>query len=1221
MPSLYVTSNATPTIPANNNTGLYNATGNAIPIGNDIDISGNILANGYISAGGNITTSGVFVGNGAGLTGVVAGTANTAVTVTGNAQANITSVGVLTALSVSGNIAGNYILGNGSQLTGMYGNANVAAYLPTNTANISAGTISATGNITGNYLIGNGSQLTGTYSNANVAAFLPTYSGDITAEDITASATIQAAVLQTSGVSGNIVGANYVQANYFVGDGSYLTNINAGNIVGSYGNANVANYLASGNLTSNVITTGNVSGNYFLGNGSQLTGLPATYGNANVATYLASGNLTSNVITTGNVSGSYILGNGSQLTGLPATYGNANVATYLASGNVTSNIITTGNVSGSYILGNGSQLTGMYGNAAVATFLGNLGNTEISTSGNVTTGNLHVTGNLFTDDISSANIIVYGDQVITGNLTVQGNTTTINSNVITTNDKIITVANNQSTGANVDGAGFEAGNPYLAAWLFSNAETAWRTNINIVPDAGSSLNLGSPGNRWTTVYGNTGNFTGNITGNYLIGNGSQLTGMYGNADVSTYLASGTVTSNVNTTGNVSGNYILGNGSQLTGMYGNADVSTYLASGNVISNVITTGNVSGSYILGNGSQLTGLPSGYSNADVATYLASGTVTSNIITTGNVSGNYILGNGSQLTGLPSGYSNADVATYLASGNLTSNIITTGNVSGNYFVGNGSLLTGIASSYGNADVANYLASGNVTSNVITTGNVTGGNVISSGAVSLSGNLIIQGNPRYIQADFTTVVANGGATYFQTSVANSSTAVRSIPNGTNQIATWVVFNNSNISANLQTGALRASNTAISVTSSAIGNVANQLPITMEIQGNTYVSVKPFTGEVNFGGNTILGNTAAAGGVGNIVIGRNIATDIPYAPITVSGVNQSNGRIIMGSGFNGNISPAFDLVNSGRASRFTLTDSYNHGANDIGRAQTIQNYITLTANVSNTASRINGITSSLVVGGANTFATTGSTPHMISSAIFGPQLGGVGNLSALGNVTAAGMAAVGAFPTVNTGSNVGNLYSFVSAPSFNTTSTANTMIGFESTVNAGAVAPTRFFSFHQASNVNAYGYAIPNTVRAASEYYFLRNDDAVAQCQIGSLRSYNEYRYPLATSGTVDISKTNSQVQYLAPTGNVTIGSFLNFNSSLSDGTNTDEQADTVTIIVAQGATPYTVTMPTGNASIKYASGTSTVGSTANSVTMIAITATRIANSTVYLTTISPEFV
>jgi H+/gluconate symporter-like permease len=60
------------TIPANNNTGLYN-TANATPpsIGNttyvnNLQASGNILANGYISATGNITTAGYFVGNFAG---------------------------------------------------------------------------------------------------------------------------------------------------------------------------------------------------------------------------------------------------------------------------------------------------------------------------------------------------------------------------------------------------------------------------------------------------------------------------------------------------------------------------------------------------------------------------------------------------------------------------------------------------------------------------------------------------------------------------------------------------------------------------------------------------------------------------------------------------------------------------------------------------------------------------------------------------------------------------------------------------------------------------------------------------------------------------------------------------------------------------------------------------------------------------------------------------
>jgi hypothetical protein len=75
-----------------------------------------------------------------------------------------------------------------------------------------------------------------------------------------------------------------------------------------------------------------------------------------------------------------------------------------------------------------------------------------------------------------------------------------------------------------------------------------------------------------------------------------------------------------------------------------------------------------------------------------------------------------------------------------------------------------------------------------------------------------------------------------------------------------------------------------------------------------------------------------------------------------------------------------------------------------------------------------------------------------------------------------------------------------------------------------------------------------------------------------------------------------------------------------SDGTNNDAQVDTLTIIVKQGATPYTVTLPTGSA-YKYAGNVSTVGATANAVTMISVTAANVAGTTTYLTTVSPEFV
>jgi len=127
---------------------------------------------------------------------------------------------------------------------------------------------------------------------------------------------------------------------------------------------------------------------------------------------------------------------------------------------------------------------------------------------------------------------------------------------------------------------------------------------------------------------------------------------------------------------------------------------------------------------------------------------------------------------------------------------------------------------------------------------------------------------------------------------------------------------------------------------------------------------------------------------------------------------------------------------------------------------------------------------------------------------------------------------------------------------------------------------------------------------------------------LGSLRSYNEFQFATATSGTVNINKLNAQVQFIAPTANVTIGDYQNFVTTAFDSVNNDTQADTVTLIIQQGATPYTVTLPTGNAAIKYAGNSSVVGNTANAVTMVSVTAFRSSgNAAIYLTTVSPEFV
>lgn len=708
----------------------------------------------------------------------------------------------------TGNISGSYFLGNGAFITGLpeiYGNANVAAYLASgnDTANIIT-----TGNISGGYILGNGSQLTGMpeiYGNANVAAFLPTYtgnlaggnlaitndgvvSGNITAgQNLTTGGNIQSSGnIRTTGIAGNITGAQYISSQYYLGDGGLLSNVTAVN-VGTLTTLSVTGNAVVGNL----ITAGNVSGNYILGNGALLTGLPATYSNANVAAYLPTytGNLvalTGNVITTANISGAYILGNGSQLTGLPTQYSNANVDAYLP--------IYSGNISAG----------------------------NISAAGNVT-----VAGNLVSDDITSSGVTVYGDQVITGNLTVQGNTTTINSNVITTNDKTITVANNQSTQANVDGAGIEAGNPAVASLLYNALTNSWQSNVSITPIGNLTQDLGTNTLRWSTVYsgdvnavGNvltSGNVSaaGNITSNaFVIGDGSYLTNVTAVAAVGgasqVYLpvkntSGGTLTKGtpVYATGTV------GSSTVLEVSASRADTASTMAAIGLLETTLAvngTGNALSIGTLSNidtstytiGQQLYVAPTGgltNSRPTGANVVQSvGTVGRVNVSTGSVtvniwdlnplpnlgSGNVWVGN---INGYPTetvAYGNANVATYLASGSDTANIVTTGNIRGGNLSVTGTVhADGNIGATQNLNAAGVSATGNirganvlVTTNVSAAGNITGSYIFGNGS-QLTGLPEVYGN-----ANVATFLANFGSNTISTT-GNITSGNLLMPNGT----------------------------------------------------------------------------------------------------------------------------------------------------------------------------------------------------------------------------------------------------------------------------------------------------------------------------------------------------------------------------------------------------------------------------------------------------------
>lgn len=117
-------------------------------------------------------------------------------------------------------------------------------------------------------------------------------------------------------------------------------------------------------VTNDVAVGGNVSAQYFIGNGSQLTGIASSYGNADVAAYLAAG-LAGNIIPAANIT--YSLGNATNqwanvwvaantiyIGGVPLGV-TGNVLTVngepVLSNDSSSSITTTGNITASNFVG------------------------------------------------------------------------------------------------------------------------------------------------------------------------------------------------------------------------------------------------------------------------------------------------------------------------------------------------------------------------------------------------------------------------------------------------------------------------------------------------------------------------------------------------------------------------------------------------------------------------------------------------------------------------------------------------------------------------------------------------------------------------------------------------------------------------------------------------------------------------------------------------------
>ena len=611
--------------------------------------------------------------------------------------------------------------------------------------------------------------------------------------------------------------------------------------------------------------------------------------------------------------------------------------------------------------------------------------------------------------------------------------------------------------------------------------------------------------------------------------------------------------------------------------------------NALANITTS-----QYFKGDGSLLTNLPAGnYNNANVSTFLAAfGSNT--ISTTGNVTAGYFLGNGSQLTGLPATYGNANVAALLASFGSNS-ISTTGNVTAGYVIGNGSLLTSLTGGNVTGTVANAtyavsagsattaLTAGTVTdaaqpnitsvgtlTSVGVTGNITGGNILTNGLVSAAGNLT-GGNVN--------TAGNITGSYF---IGNGSqlTGIASLSSTSN---TQLLYN--------QSGAIGGSN-----------NLTFNL------------------GTANLDLNTLAGNINMAGLV-------YLANNIRSTSAVVQTSSPALYRITMGSGYNGLFTNTYDPLAAVRGAQLLVQSKYDVANTDTNQSirQVASNpYFDLQGGTLNNANRRMGAGAFITnVGNGTMTLTTGASVGSVNGAAGVVVVGNAG--SGIANATSSHGAGLQASVVAASGGTIGNAFGIFSTPQINSGGNITNLIATSSNFSGttGFTTPTTAIGYYMPGTTATYGISNGNGIRAATNYYFLRNDDPVAQNQLGSLRSYTEYDYINGTSGSLTIDKNNGQVQQIDLTGNVTGLTFSNFVTSASDSVNTDYQVDTVTLIFNQGATGgYGVIFPASSSTVKYAGNITSLQSTAaNSVSLVSVSAANIASATTYLITISPGFV
>ena len=677
----------------------YATTSNSVAVANVTGI-GNIAT---VNLDGN--ASNILYGNGSfAAAPVTYGNSNVATFLASFGSNTITTTGNVQVGNIIGN--GQALTGlNGANVTGQVANALVAGTVYTNAQpNItSVGTLTDL-NVSGNAVFGGNLTVDGNLVYVNVT--------DLSVEDpIIQLQTGPNAAAPTSN-SGKDVGTalNYYDTSAKIA----FMGWDVSNAEFGFGNT----VSISGEVVT-FTSYGNIRAGYFIGNGSQLTGITsAAYANyiangtSNVNISTASGNVTVGVA--GNANIITVTGTGANITGTLNATGNANVGNIGATNGVFTNVSGNGSALSSLT---GANITGQVANALVAgtvytaaqpniTSIGTLtgltsnGTVNFTNASNVSlgaVGNLKITG-------GTANYVLQTDG--TGNLSwvaQSGGGGSSSSIANGTSNVSIPVAD---------------GNINLSASGNANVVVVTGSGINVsgtITTSGSGGNLSGANYVIANYFSGSGNNLSNIqaanisgtvaNSNYSLYAGTVLTNAQPNITSVGTLSSLTVTGNLS-----AGNANLGNLTTSNFFSGNGSLLSSLTGANI------TGQVANALVAG--TVYTAAQPNITSVGLLTALSVGPNSSITLTgtSGYVKANSIQGTDGVNAIYPA-YSGVTGAVGIT-GNLTvgigiaANITANGNVTANYFIGNGSSLTSIAGANVTGQVANATVAGTVYTN-----------------------------------------------------------------------------------------------------------------------------------------------------------------------------------------------------------------------------------------------------------------------------------------------------------------------------------------------------------------------------------------------------------------------------------------------------------------------------------------------------------------------------